>query len=179
MLNRVAFFGVGVALAVPFAAHAEAPILQTGAPAIYLADNLEEKDRLGWCIDTVGRGFAEILHAHSCKPSSGAPLDTQYSFDAATGQIRSAAFEGKCVTFSDPENPERPFGLLDCTAGEPSQTFVYDDASMEIRIGSDPSKCMVVAETFRAAGPFLSRDLMQADCTSVEDRFKQWIVMNE
>ena len=32
--------------------NAAPPALQTPEPAIYLADNLDEKDNLGWCIDT-------------------------------------------------------------------------------------------------------------------------------
>ncbi len=50
---------------------AEPPQLQTSAPVIFLADNLDEQDKLGWCIDTQGRGFSERLHAHSCKPQGG------------------------------------------------------------------------------------------------------------
>ncbi|NRB29925.1 MAG: hypothetical protein HRU27_04945, partial [Rhizobiaceae bacterium] len=60
------------------------PDLKTPSPVIYLADNLDEKDNLGWCIDTVGRGLSDRLHAHSCKPRGG---DVQFKFDAQTGQI--------------------------------------------------------------------------------------------
>ncbi len=160
------------------AAFAEAPVLQSGTPVIYLADNLDEKDKLGWCIDTEGRGFAETLQSHSCKPASRGVTDTQFSYDDASGQIRSVPFEGKCMTLSDPDNAEWPFGLLDCISDAPAQKFVYDAASKEIRIGSDPSKCVVVAPTSIAAGPFMSRDLIYADCGSVEEKFKQWIVKN-
>ena len=45
-----------------------APIIQTPAPLIHLAVNLDEQDELGWCIVTRGNGFAEDLHGHSCKP---------------------------------------------------------------------------------------------------------------
>ena len=41
------------------------PQIRTPLPVIYLEDNLDEKDDLGYCIDTVGSGFAEKLHAHS------------------------------------------------------------------------------------------------------------------
>ncbi|MEM6636129.1 MAG: hypothetical protein AAF667_09580 [Pseudomonadota bacterium] len=157
---------------------AEAPVLQSDAPVIYLADNLGEADRLGWCIDTVGRGFADILQAHSCKPSRGQVHDTQYSFDAASGQIRSAAFDGKCVSFNNPDDDERPFGLLDCQDSDPAQAFVYDAVSMEIRIGADPAVCMVVAPEFGSAGPFQSRILNAAECASVEEARKQWIIKN-
>ncbi len=162
----------------PMTALAEAPVLQSGTPVIYLADNLDEKDKLGWCIDTEGRGFAETLQSHSCKPASPGGTDTQFSYDDANGQIRSVPFNDKCMTLSDPDSEEWPFGLLDCVSDEPSQTFVYDVASKEIRIGGDPSKCVVVAPTSIAAGPFMSRDLIYADCDSVEEKFKQWVVKN-
>ena len=28
------------------------PVLQTPEPVIYLADNIDEQEELGWCIDT-------------------------------------------------------------------------------------------------------------------------------
>ena len=159
-------------------AKAEVPVLKSGTPVVYLADNLDEKDKLGWCIDTVGRGFAEKLHAHSCKPAGQEAKDTQFSFHAETGQLRSVPFQGKCVTVSDQDNKKKPFGLLDCVSGKPSQKFVYDETSMEIRIGSTPSNCVIVATKGRTAGPFMSRDLIYADCKSVDQKYKQWVVKN-
>ena len=50
--------------ALPISANALPPELQTAAPVIYLADNLDERSNLGWCIDTVGRGFGDQLQAH-------------------------------------------------------------------------------------------------------------------
>ncbi len=157
-------------------AEAEPPVLQSGTPVIYLADNLDEKDKLGWCIDTKGRGFAETLHAHSCKPAGHGDNDTQFSYDAKSGQIRSVAFKGKCMAFSAPENKAQPFGLLDCASGAASQKFVYEPRSMEIRIGSDTSRCVVVGAGSASAGPFMSRALLYADCGSVAEKFKQWVV---
>lgn len=57
---------------------ADTPELRTPPPVIYLSDNLDEVDRLGWCIDTRGRGFSEHLQAHSCKPQGG---DVQFQHD--------------------------------------------------------------------------------------------------
>ena len=176
MLKQATIAGAMIVCLGPFAARAEAPVLRSGTPVIHLADNLDEKEKLGWCIDTKGRGFAETLHAHSCKPEGPAAKDTQFSHDAESGQIRSVAFEEKCMAFSDPENEVQPFGLLDCVSGEASQEFVHDPRSMEIRIGSDTSKCVVVAPESRPAGPFMSRDLIVAACGAVEKKFKQWIV---
>ena len=70
------------------------PQIRTPLPVIYLEDNLDEKDNLGYCIDTVGRGFAEKLHAHSCKPRGG---DVQFKYDNDEKRIQSATFEGKCA----------------------------------------------------------------------------------
>lgn len=180
-MNLKAFLGIGflVALAVgssALTAAAEAPVLQSHSPVIYLADNLDEKDKLGWCIDTQGRGFAEILHSHSCKEAARGISDTQFSYDPSSGQIRSVPFEGKCMSFSDPENAVSPFGLHDCQDGEITQAFDYDAETMEIRFASDPSQCVTVAPESRAAGPYMSRNLIYGDCDSAAPRFKQWIV---
>ena len=81
----------------PMAAYSAPPDLQTPAPVIYLADNLDEQDNLGFCIDTVGRGFSERLHAHSCKPRGG---DVQFDYDRR--RIVSATYAGKCATLQAP-----------------------------------------------------------------------------
>ncbi len=74
----------------PAMVSADEPVIQTEGTVIYLADNLQEEAKLGWCIDTRGRGFGEQLHAHSCKPQGG---DVQFSFDEESGKIQSVAFE--------------------------------------------------------------------------------------
>ena len=121
---------------------------------------------------------AETLQSHSCKQASRGVTDTQFSYDGASGQIRSVPYNDKCMTFSDPDNKVWPFGLLDCEADNPSQKFVYDATSMDIRIGSDQAKCVVVAPKSITAGPYMSRDLIYADCKSVEKKFKQSVVKN-
>lgn len=153
-------------------AMAAAPDLKTPAPVIYLADNLDEKDRLGWCIDTVGRGLSDQIHAHSCKPQGG---DVQFSLDTATGQLKSVAFEGKCVVLKEPADATVPFGLVDC-ADTPAQTFSYDPDSMELRTGGEAAECLVVGESSRSAGPFMSRALLVAQCEATDASLKQWIV---
>jgi hypothetical protein len=65
-----------------FNAKSEPPEVKTPAPVIFLADNLNEPEKLGWCIDTKGRGFSEVLHAHSCKPHGG---DVQFLFVQKSG----------------------------------------------------------------------------------------------
>ena len=86
-------------LGLPAAAYAAPPDLRTPAPVIYLADNLDEQDGLGWCIDTRGRGFSDRLHAHSCKPRGG---DVQFRYDEAARRIASATFAGKCAALLAP-----------------------------------------------------------------------------
>jgi len=66
---------------ISLSANAAPPELQTPEPVIYLADNIDEKDNLGWCIDTLGRGWSEQLQTHSCKPQGG---DVQFFYNKET-----------------------------------------------------------------------------------------------
>jgi len=154
------------------------PQLKSASPVIYLADNLDEKDQLGWCIDTRGRGFSETLHAHSCKPDRGSAADTQFSYSADTGKIQSVPFENKCMTLARAGDAEVPFTLVDCVADDPAQKFSYDEATMELRLGDDATMCVVVADSSASAGPFMSRRLVLVDCQSVDAKYKQWIVVD-
>lgn len=154
-------------------ASAQAPALKTPAPVIYLAENLDEKDRLGWCIDTVGRGFSEKLHAHSCKPQGG---DVQFTFNKTTGQIASAEYKGKCAEIVDAANTKIPFSLLDCVATKASQKFTYDPATREFHPSGKQDICITVSPASRSAGPFMSRDLRLEACTKAAAKYKQWII---
>lgn len=160
-------------LIVPLTGMAEEPVIQTEGTVIYLADNLNEEAKLGWCIDTQGRGFSDKLHSHSCKPGGG---DTQFSFDADSGMIQSVEFDGKCMTLNRPDNAEVPFGLLDCIDGDTTQQFIYDAGSREFRIATDESKCVAVADPIIEAGPFQSRHLIFAPCADLPPGFKQWVI---
>lgn len=155
------------------AASAAPPDLRTPPPVIFLADNLDEVDGLGWCIDTIGRGLSDRLHAHSCKPRGG---DVQFRFSETTGQIRSVAFEGKCMVNLHPDDPSEPLGLVDCDAAASAQRFIYDPGSMTIRPSLDETKCLSVGVDSRSAGPFMSRDLGFSGCSEGDMRFQQWIV---
>ena len=173
MKNRSTCLLALTSIALCNTAMAEAPALQTPAPVIYLADNLDEVDALGWCIDTLGRGFSEQLQAHSCKPQGG---DVQFFFDGETGQIQSAEFAGKCMTLSEPENEAVPFGLKDCLENDASQQFAYAAETMQFTLASDETLCLSVAETSRSAGPFMSRDLKLTPCQGTDSVFMQWII---
>ena len=172
-IKTVTTLAVTLLAFVPITGVAEEPNIQTKGTVIYLADNLNEEAKLGWCLDTQGRGFSDKLHAHSCKPSGG---DTQFSFDAMTGMIQSVEFEGKCMTLNEPDNAEVPFGLLDCVKSEVTQQFIYDESSMEFRIGTDESQCVAVAENIIQAGPYQSRHLIFAPCVDLLPSFKQWVI---
>ena len=152
-------------------AGAEPPALKTPAPVIYLADNLDEQDRLGWCIDTVGRGFGERLHAHSCKPRGG---DVRFAYDAASRRIVSATFAGKCTTLTAPAAAGVQLGLVDCSKDSARQSFDYDGKALAFRPGGDPTLCLAAGASSRSAGPFMSRDLELAPCASTDARLIQW-----
>ena len=155
----------------PMAAYSAPPDLQTPAPVIYLADNLDEQDNLGFCIDTVGRGFSERLHAHSCKPRGG---DVQFDYDRSS--IVSATYAGKCATLQAPAAAGVSLGLLDCSEASAGQIFDYDVDALEFRPGADRDLCLVVGAESRTAGPFMSRSLELAPCASTDAARKQWRV---
>ena len=155
----------------PMAAYSAPPDLKTPTPVIYLADNLDEQDNLGFCIDTVGRGFSERLHAHSCKPRGG---DVQFDYDRR--RIVSATYAGKCATLQASAAAGVSLGLLDCSEASAGQIFDYDVDAMEFRPGADRNLCLVVGAESRTAGPFMSRSLELAPCASTDVARKQWRV---
>lgn len=167
-LTKQIVFCAAISFATP--ALAEAPDLKTPAPVIYLADNLDEPDKLGWCIDTQGRGFGENLHAHSCKPQGG---DVQFSFDQQTGQIRSVAFDGKCMELIAPDD-KIAFGLRDCS-GAKGQVFAFDRSGGHITPGDISDSCVAAGDASRSAGPFLSRDLVLAPCDTTAAELITWV----
>jgi len=147
-------------------------IVQTPSPVVHLKDNLDEADNLGWCIDTVGRGFAKSLHAHSCKPQGG---DVQFSFDETTGQISSVPYEEQCVVVRA-QSDETHFGLDECSPDNQKQRFSFDSDSGQISPVNSPTKCVVVGENSRSAGPFMSRNLLLTECNEVEAIFRTWVM---
>ncbi|MDX8347968.1 ricin-type beta-trefoil lectin domain protein [Cognatiyoonia sp. IB215446] len=151
---------------------AEQPNLQTPSPVIYLADNLDEVDRLGWCIDTLGRGFAERLQAHSCKPQGG---DVQFSMNAQTGQIQSVEYPEYCMAHRPSD--ESTFALVTCDTTATDQQFVYDPEERTIRTIADETTCVSVGENSRSAGPFMSRTLLLTDCATTNGAFKEWVAL--
>ena len=148
------------------------PKLLTPAPVIYLADNLDEQEQLGWCIDTRGRGFSDRLHAHSCKKRGG---DVQFSYTKKTGLIKSASFKNKCLARLS-LNLETRFGLLDCDASSDLQRFNYINSTKEFRPKNQDTSCIAVGKISRKAGPFMSRNLFLAECNLTEPKYKEWLI---
>jgi hypothetical protein len=164
-------FGLTVFTIAP-AGLADPPALKTPAPVIYLADNLDEADQLGWCIDTQGRGFSDKLHAHSCKPQGG---DVQFSLNEKTGQIMSVAFESFCMEYQP--DADDPFGLVACNSDSSAQRFKFDTATSHLLPADQSTQCIVVGNASRTAGPFMSRDLLLADCSSTRSELRKWVVI--
>ena len=143
------FMGASGSIAAP-------PDLKTPAPVIHLADNLDEKDQLGYCIDTIGRGFADKLHAHSCIPRGG---DVQFQYNSNTQQIESSTFEGKCVEILGTVSDGSRLGLLDCSKEVSRQKFDYDADLLEFSPQTAHEFCLAVCDQSRNAGPFIARKI--------------------
>lgn len=152
-------------------ANAAAPDLKTPEPVIYLADNLDEQERLGWCIDTVGRGLSDRLHAHSCKSQGG---DVQFRYDKTKRQIMSATYSGKCAMLSAPARSGVTLGLVNCSDTSSDQRFDFNARTSEFRPVGNAGLCLAVGSDSRSAGPFMSRNLELAPCDSTDAKYKQW-----
>ena len=157
-------------------AMADAPNVQTPSPVIYLSDNLNEPDNLGWCIDTRGRGFKENLHAHSCKPRGG---DVQFSFNSDDQSISSVVFTDKCMernTIGSENDPMVTFSLFDCDASVAAQRFQFDPSNGFLSPSNELNLCVAVGDSIRQAGPFSSRDLLLLDCKTTAAVQTTWTI---
>ena len=154
------------------AAHPEPPKVQTPAPVIFLADNLDEQAALGYCIDTIGRGLSDRLHTHSCKPQGG---DVQYGFDPISGHIISPTYDNKCAALISAPAPGVKLALLDC-ADVAEQAFEYDEDKLEFHPAGGVDLCLATGSSSFPAGRFMKRDLLLAVCTETPERLRQWVV---
>ncbi|GAB5530469.1 MAG: hypothetical protein Roseis3KO_22460 [Roseivirga sp.] len=150
------------------------PIIQTPSPVIHLADNLDEQDQLGYCIDTRGNGFNEALHAHSCKASGG---DVQFFYNEETLQICSVEFAGFCIEMSGGPTEGMSLTLVESDTSSSDQKFVYDEDSGEFVPEDDTTLCLAVGETSAAAGIYMSRSLTLELSSEIEAKFKQWVIL--
>lgn len=162
----------GAVVGTQVSAPGNAPVIQTNPPIIYLKDNLDEKDQLGWCFDTKGRGVSDELHAHSCKPAGD---DVLFHYDNVSGQIRSATYGNKCAQILA-EDAEVDFGLLDCDGQSSDQQFDYDAETSEFHPRDNEDQCIAVGDASAAAGPYMSRALLLVSCDEVPS-LKQWAIL--
>ncbi len=154
---------------------ANPPILKTPSPVIYLADNLDEQDQLGYCIDTRGRGFNEELHAHSCKPMGG---DVQFFYNKETLQICSVEFTGYCIEMPGGASKGMSLKLLESDTTSSDQKFIYNEDSGEFMPEEGLTLCLVVGETSRAAGIYMSRSLTLELSSETDVKLKQWVILD-
>ena len=153
---------------------ANPPILQTPSPVIHLADNLDEQDQLGYCIDTRGRGFNEELHAHSCKARGG---DVQFFYNKETLQICSVEFTGYCIEMPGGASKGMSLRLVESDTSSSDQKFIYDEDSGEFVPEEDLTLCLAVGKTSAAAGIYMSRSLTLELSSETDVKLKQWVIL--
>jgi len=149
------------------------PLIQTKGSIIYLADNLDEKDKLGWCIDTDGKGFSDTLQAHSCKPEGN---DVLFSYNEETLQICSVTYPGYCAAMVGGPKQDMTISLVKSNPSSSEQKFTYHKASGEFRPAVDPKLCLVVASSSDSAGPYMSRELTLKNPEGIKKELKHWVI---
>ena len=149
------------------------PIIQTKGSIIYLADNLDEQDKLGWCIDTDGKDFSDTLQAHSCKPEGN---DVLFRYDTKTLQICSVTYPGYCAAMIGGPRENMTVSLIKSNSASINQKFIYDKPSGEFRPKSNPNLCLAVSRTSDSAGPYMSRKLTLKPLLETKRELKQWVI---
>lgn len=153
-----------------------APFIQTPAPLIHLADNLDEQDKLGWCIDTQGIGFNEDLHVHSCKPAGG---DVQFYYNEETSQICSVEYVDFCIEMTGGPMAGMSLRLVKSDPNSSEQKFIYDEESGEFRPESNDKLCLAAGVTSAAAGRYMSRTLSLEIVSDTDVSLKKWVIVKE
>ncbi|RVU85640.1 hypothetical protein EOL70_06720 [Leucothrix sargassi] len=174
---------IGLLLCATTPAFADAPKVPSDKPYFALADNLDEPNGYGFCLDTAGRGKTDLLQTHTCKPASKdkegkpTPNDTQFWYDAENKRLESVAYPGMCmqVLMSPYANV---FALLEC-GDQPRQKFVYSSENKMLKMDEDQTKCLSVVSETQKAGPWSSRALALTACEETEDSLKQWIYVSK
>ena len=150
-----------------------APVIQTSGPIIYLADNLDEQDKLGWCIDTDGKDFSDTLQAHSCKPEGN---DVLFRYNPETLQICSETYPGYCAAMIGGPQQGMTISLVKSDPESTEQKFIHDAESGEFRPQANSSLCLAVGDESDAAGPYMSRSLTLKPHASTERSLKEWVI---
>lgn len=151
------------------------PTIQTPSPLIHLADNLDEQDQLGWCIDTRGIGFNEMLHVHSCKANGG---DVQFFYNEETKQICSAEYDNFCVEMSGGPVEGMNLSLVESNTDSSDQKFIYDEDTGEFKPEANTNLCLAAGSTSAAAGIYMSRSLTLELSSETAERLKRWVIVS-
>jgi len=149
------------------------PDIQSPEPIIYLADNLDEQDKLGYCLDTKNRGFNDSLHVHSCKPSGE---DVLFYYDEETQQICSATYPGFCAAMVSGPKTGMTISLIESDPQSSEQKFIYNKENGEFRPEEDTSLCLAAGSESDDAGPYMSRALSLQPSESIDKSLKTWII---
>ena len=103
-------------LMAPFTALAAPPALQTPAPVIYLAENLDEKDKLGW-LHRYGR--ARVWRSTAC-PIRASPKAVMSNSNTTNHRSKSCRLLFRKMRHASEirqcRRHPRPFGLFEITA---------------------------------------------------------------
>ena len=150
-----------------------APNIQTPDPIIYLADNLDEQDKLGYCIDTDGKGFSDSLQVHSCKPNGD---DVLFYYDKETQQICSATYPGFSAAMIGGPKVGMTISLVKSEPESSEQKFIYYKESGEFRPKENTELCLAAGSESDAAGPYMSRTLSLQPTESTDKKLKTWII---
>jgi len=156
----------------------------TVKPNIFLAENLDESQQLGYCIDI--SGFKASINCgatqvHSCKTQGD---DTQFKYDAAAKAIKAVNYDGSCsagsggclsVLTSVAAGSKLQVTTCD---GSALQTFVYGSSGEFVVGGGGSTLCLVAGAASRPAGKFMARDLTLAACSSTDKTLKTWTVID-
>ncbi|NRD20945.1 RICIN domain-containing protein [Winogradskyella eckloniae] len=149
------------------------PNIKSPEPIIYLADNLDERDQLGYCIDTKNRGFNDTLHVHSCKPNGD---DVLFYYDDKTQQICSATYPGFCAAMLGGPKIGMTISLVKSDPQSSKQKFIYNKESGEFRPKEDSNLCLAAGSESDDAGPYMSRALSLQPCESTDKSLKTWVI---
>ncbi|MDO5968197.1 RICIN domain-containing protein [Flavivirga aquimarina] len=153
--------------------NSNAPNIQSPEPIIYLADNLDEQDKLGYCIDTDGKGFSDSLQVHSCKPNGD---DVLFYYDEKTQQICSATYLGFSAAMIDGPKTGMTISLVKSDPESSEQKFIYNKESGEFRPKENTKLCLTAGSESDDAGPYMSRTLSLQPSESTDKSLKTWII---
>ena len=149
------------------------PTIQSPEPIIYLADNLDEQDKLGYCIDTDGKDFSDSLQVHSCKPKGD---DVLFYYNEETQQISSATYPGFSAAMIGGPKIDMTISLVKSDPNSADQKFLYDKESGEFWPKANTNLCLAAGSESNAAGPYMSRTLSLQLRESTDKSLKAWII---